>query len=127
MKPVRWAPALIGLVFIGRALASRPALLAPDRWAIAGFVPVTRYKRLTAGAHFVPLGAKPTADDDQGYMTSVAYSPTLGSWIGLGLISRGRERYGERVRAYDPVRGNDIEVEIRHPVFYDFDGGRQRD
>jgi glycine cleavage system aminomethyltransferase T len=123
---------LAGLVsrrkdFIGRIMAARPGLLAADRWALAGFRPVDPDRKLHAGAHFVPLGGKPSADDDQGYMTSVAYSPTLRTWIGLGLISRGRERHGERVRAYDPLRGNDVVVEICPPVFHDPEGGRQRD
>jgi sarcosine oxidase subunit alpha len=57
-------------------------------------------------------------------MTSVAFSPSLGRWIGLGLIARGPERMGERVRAYDPLRGGDVEVEICNPVFIDPDGSR---
>ena len=81
---------------------------------------------MTAGAHFVPLGVRPAAENDQGYMTSVCFSPTLGTSIGLGLIARGHERHGERVRAYDPVRSSDVEVEICDPVFYDKDGDRQR-
>ncbi len=111
---------------IGRMLAERPGLVDPERWRIAGFRPLDPSARLTAGAHFVPLGVKPAADDDQGYMTSVCHSPTLGHSIGLGLITRGHERHGEVVRAYDPVRGRDVEVEICDPVFYDKDGGRQR-
>ena len=59
-------------------------------------------------------------------MTSVAFSPVLDHWIGLGLIARGRERHGERVRAVDPVRNGDIEVEITHPVFLDRDGQRMK-
>ncbi len=59
-------------------------------------------------------------------MTSVAYSPTLGHWIGLGLIKRGAERLGERVRAYDPVRNGDVEVEICSSVFLDPEGARLR-
>jgi sarcosine oxidase subunit alpha len=82
--------------------------------------------RLDAGAHFIPEGAKPEARNDEGYMTSAAFSPTLEHCIGLGLIARGRERYGERVRAYDPVRGGDVLVEICHPVFYDPAGERLR-
>jgi sarcosine oxidase subunit alpha len=112
--------------FIGRAMAEREGLSAPDRWAIAGFRPVDLAARLRAGAHFIPLGAAPGAANDQGYMTSVAFSPSLGHWIGLGLITRGRERRGERVRAYDPVRNGDIEVEITSPVFVDPDGGRMK-
>ena len=37
-----------------------------------------------------------TAANDQGYITSVAFSPTLGHWIGLGLLQYGPQRIGER-------------------------------
>ncbi len=49
-----------------------------------------------------------------------------GQWIGLALVERGRERFGEIARAHDPVRGEDYDVEICNPVFYDPEGGRQR-
>lgn len=65
-------------------------------------------------------------ENDQGYMTSVAYSPELGHSIGLGYIKRGKERLGDVVRAADPVRGKDIEVEIVSPHFVDPEGGRLR-
>jgi sarcosine oxidase subunit alpha len=112
--------------FIGRVMAGRPALVGSDRPALAGFKPVNRAERLRAGAHFLGLGKPADMDNDEGHMTSVAYSPTLGHWIGLGLIKRGAERIGERVRAYDPVRGGDVEVEIRHPTFLDEEGARLR-
>jgi sarcosine oxidase subunit alpha len=57
-------------------------------------------------------------------MTSVAFSPSLGHWIGLGLVKGGRSRSGERIRAYDPVRNGDDEVEICSPVFVDPQGER---
>ncbi len=57
-------------------------------------------------------------------MTSVAFSPMLGHWIGLGVLVRGPQRIGERVRAYDPVRNGDVEVEICNPVFFDAEGAR---
>jgi glycine cleavage system aminomethyltransferase T len=63
-------------------------------------------------------------ENDQGYVTSVAYSPTLGHWIGLGLLSRGPRRIGERIRAYDPVRSGDVQVEVVAPVFLDPEGLR---
>ncbi|MEZ5850836.1 MAG: sarcosine oxidase subunit alpha family protein [Hyphomicrobiaceae bacterium] len=112
--------------FIGRVMAERNALLAPGRWHIAGFKPVDRNRTLRAGAHFLELGASASAENDQGYMTSTCYSPTLGHSIGLGLISRGHQRVGDRVRAYDPVRNGDVVVEICDPVFYDQRGERQR-
>jgi len=112
--------------YIGRVMASRPALTDPDRPAMAGFRPVDRTQRLRAGAHFLPLGAKPIAANDQGHLTSAAFSPVLDHWIGLGLIAYAAARHGERVRAYDPVRGGDIEVEICLPTFVDLEGSRLR-
>ncbi len=112
--------------YIGRVMAERPALLAPDRPTLVGFKPVDRAARLRAGAHFIPEGAEPVAANDQGYMTSVAFSPTLGHWIGLGLLAGGPSRHGERVRACDPVRSGDELVEVCDPVFYDPAGERLR-
>jgi sarcosine oxidase subunit alpha len=99
-------------------------LLAEDRPALAGFRPVDRKARLRAGAHVLPVGAVASIENDQGYMTSVAFSPMLGHWIGLGVFARGPQRIGERVRAYDPVRNGDVEVEICNPVFFDAEGAR---
>jgi methylglutamate dehydrogenase subunit C len=110
--------------FVGRTLAGRPALVIPSRPSLVGFKPVDPAQRLRAGAHFLKLGASATAENDEGYMTSVAYSPHVGSWIGLGLLVGGTERVGERVRAYDPVRNGDIEVEVVSPVFVDPEGER---
>jgi glycine cleavage system aminomethyltransferase T len=109
---------------IGRVMAQRPALLVRDRPALAGFRPVDRTVRLRAGAHFLPVGTAASIEDDQGYMTSVAFSPILGHWIGLGVIARGPQRIGARVRAYDPVRNGDVEVEICNPAFFDPEGAR---
>lgn len=110
--------------FIGRIMAQRPALVAPDRPRLVGLKPVDPRQRLRAGAHFLPLRAAATMENDQGHMTSVAYSPHLGHWIGLGLVKNGPERLGERIRAYDPVRNGDVEVEICQPVFLDPEGAR---
>jgi sarcosine oxidase subunit alpha len=74
----------------------------------------------------VPRGAPADAANDQGWLTSVAFSPSLGHWIGLGLIVRGPEHHGEVVRAVDPVRGGDTEVEVVAPCFIDPEGVRQR-
>jgi sarcosine oxidase subunit alpha len=105
--------------FIGRLMAERPALLDPDRPRVIGFRPIDRGARLRAGAHFVSAGNPATAEHDEGYMTSVAFSPELGHWIGLGLLRRGPDRIGERIRAVDPLRGADLAVEVCSPVFVD--------
>jgi sarcosine oxidase subunit alpha len=110
--------------YIGRVMAQRPALTDPQRPALVGFRPVDRKARLRAGAHFIPVGAAVSGQNDQGHMTSVAFSPMLGHWIGLGVLAGGPQRIGERVRAYDPVRNGDVEVEICNPVFFDPEGAR---
>jgi methylglutamate dehydrogenase subunit C len=110
--------------FIGRVLAQRPGLVDRDRPSLIGIKPVERDVQLRAGAHFLPLHADATLENDEGYVTSVAFSPMLKHWIGLGLIKRGPERIGQHVRAYDPVRGGDVEVEIVSPVFFDPKGVR---
>jgi sarcosine oxidase subunit alpha len=63
---------------------------------------------------------------DEGWMSSVAFSPTLGHSIGLGFIKRGHERLGEVVRAVDPLRGRETRVEIVSPHFVDPEGERLR-
>jgi sarcosine oxidase subunit alpha len=110
--------------FIGRVMAQRPALVAPDRPTLVGFKPVGRPKRLRAGAHFIEVGAVARAENDEGYMTSVAHSPTFNSWIGLGFLKNGPSRVGESVRAVDPVRDEEVEVEVCHPAFVDPTGER---
>ena len=108
--------------YIGRVLGGRPGLNAPDRPALVGVKPSRSDARLRAGAHFLRLGAQPSLANDQGFLSSATFSPTLGHWIGLGFLSGGEKRIGERVRAHDPLSGGDLEIEVTHPVFYDPDG-----
>jgi sarcosine oxidase subunit alpha len=112
--------------YIGRAMAGRPALMAPDRPSLVGVRPVDPANRLSAGAHFLAAGAVAAAANDEGFVTSVACSPSLGHWIGLGFLARGPERHGEIMRAYDPVRSRDTPVVVCNPVFIDPEGARLR-
>jgi sarcosine oxidase subunit alpha len=112
--------------FIGRVMAERPGLTDPERPALVGLRPLEPGRRLRGGAHLLAKGAAPTAANDQGYVTSAACSPSLGGWIGLALLARGRERHGERVVVHDPVRDGDLEAEVVDPVFIDPEGARVR-
>lgn len=112
--------------YIGRAMAARPALMDPNRAALVGLRPGNTSARFWAGAHLLPAGAAATAANDQGHITSVAYSPTLGHWIGLGLLNGGAARHGDLVTAHDPVRGYRVDLEVCSPVFYDPEGHRVR-
>jgi sarcosine oxidase subunit alpha len=112
--------------YIGRVMAGREALTAPNRQVVVGLKPVDAAARLRGGAHIIPKGAVPGPTTDQGYVTSVCYSPMLRQWIGLALVERGRERHGEIVTVHDPLRAADVLAEITRPVFYDPEGVRQR-
>lgn len=105
--------------YVGRLLRTRPVLEDPDRPVFVGVKPIDRQDRLRAGAHFLGVDATPGIANDEGYLSSVAFSPTLGHWIGLGFLKRGPGRIGERIRAYDPVRGGDIVCEVCPPCFVD--------
>ena len=110
--------------YIGRVLADRPALADPDRMRVVGLKPLDPAKRLRAGAHLLPANAATVAEHDQGVVTSVAFSPSLGHWVGLALLQRGPERLGERIRAVDLVRDADVEVDVCAPCFVDPQGER---
>ncbi|XSG83038.1 MAG: sarcosine oxidase subunit alpha family protein [Methyloligella sp. ZOD6] len=111
---------------IGNTLSERPELNREDGLRLVGFRPVDRGQQLKAGWHFLPKGAPADMTHDEGWMTSVAFSPSLGHSIGLGFIKRGGERMGEIVRAVSPATNVDIEVEIVSPHFIDPEGERLR-
>jgi sarcosine oxidase subunit alpha len=112
--------------FVGRLMAGRPALIDPSRPSLVGLRPVDRTDRLRNGAHLFAPGATPSPDSDDGFITSTAFSPSLGHWIGLGLLARGPERLGERIRVYEPIRSSDVEAEIVAPIFLDPEGEKLR-
>jgi heterotetrameric sarcosine oxidase alpha subunit len=111
---------------IGGVLAGRPALTDPERPTLVGFKPVDQQARLRAGAHLIPMVAAPLAANDLGVVTSVAFSPSLSHWIGLGLLAGGQKMFGRRVRVVDPVRNGNVEVEVCAPCFIDAAGERLR-
>lgn len=111
---------------IGNMMSERPNLIREDANRLVGFIPVDKSYMLTAGAHFIRKGQASTTENDEGWMTSVAFSPSLGHSIGLGFIKKGHERMGEIVTACNPLQGNDIDVEIVSAHFVDPEGERLR-
>ena len=55
-----------------------------------------------------------------------ATHPISDQHIGLGFLKRGGERHGDIIRAWDGVRGTDVDVEITSPHMFDPEGGLQR-
>ena len=111
---------------IGNILSERPEMNREGGLEMMGFRPVDRSEQLAAGAHFLAPGREAVTENDEGWMTSVAWSPELGHSIGLGFIRNGHARIGETVRAWDGVRGRDVAVEIVSAHFLDPDGERLR-
>jgi sarcosine oxidase subunit alpha len=120
--------------YVGRALSQRPALREPGRPTLVGLKPLDRSQRLRAGAHLLGEGRAPGAAGDEGYVTSVAFSPTLGHWIALALLAHGPQRHGQSIEVHDPLRDSRIDsrinsrilAEVCDPVFLDPSGERLR-
>ncbi len=111
---------------IGKTLSQRPEMNNEDAIRLVGFRPVDRSLKLIAGSHFINKDDEAKMANDQGWMTSVAYSPSLGHSIGLGFIKSGHERMGEIVRAVSPIHNTEMDVEIVSAHFIDPEGERLR-
>ena len=111
---------------IGSKLSERPGLNEEDALSLVGLKPVDPDLKVTAGGHLMNAGGPVDAAHDQGYVTSAAYSPTMGSMIGLGFLKDGANRLGERMRLVSPVTDLTVEVEITSAHFVDPEGERLR-
>ncbi|SFS04153.1 sarcosine oxidase subunit alpha family protein [Yoonia litorea] len=111
---------------IGKAAAARPGLLGESRQQLVGLKSKGVDHALSAGAHLFDKGASHSRVNSKGYVTSVCYSPTIGTHLGLGFLENGRARHGEVIVLRDHLRNITEEVEVCDPVFFDQDGGRAR-
>ncbi|MFT9015062.1 MAG: sarcosine oxidase subunit alpha family protein [Acetobacter sp.] len=110
--------------FIGRTMAQRPVLTDPARPTLVGLQPLRATDVLAAGAHLLPQGATASAEADQGWISSAAWSPTVGSWIALGFLTNGPARLGETVAVHNPLAGTVVNARVVSPVFVDPEGER---
>lgn len=111
---------------IGRVLAGRPHLIREDDYRLVGLVPVVPEDTLLSGAHLMTVGEAAIAQNDQGWVTSAAYSPHLKSSIGLAFLKSGDKRHGEVIRAVNPLGGSEFEATVSSPHFIDPEGERLR-
>ena len=102
--------------FVGNVLSRRSELNKGGIVKLVGFKPANKEIELKAGAHFISLG-KEACTKNEGWMSSLAFSPSLNHSIGLGFIKNGNNRIGEIVNAVIKIRKNNIEVEIVSPIF----------
>ena len=111
---------------IGSTLSEREGLNQPDALRLVGFRPVDPQHSFAAGSHLIGKDAEANAANDQGYLTSVAFSPSLGHSIGLGYLKNGAARTGEILRAVNPVQNAETLVEVVSAHFIDPEGERLR-
>ncbi|WP_390910759.1 sarcosine oxidase subunit alpha family protein [Pseudosulfitobacter sp. SM2401] len=111
---------------IGSKLSEREGLNQDDALNLVGIKPLDAGDKVTAGGHLMNADGPVDAKHDQGYVTSAAFSPSLGSMIGLGFVKNGSDRLGEKMRLVSPVTDLNVDVEIVSAHFVDPEGGRQR-
>lgn len=111
---------------IGSVLSEREGLNLEDALRQVGFKPLDATFEITAGSHLMNVGDPANAANDQGYITSAAYSPILESSIGIGFLKNGHQRIGDVVRMMNPLEGRDILVEVCSAHFVDPEGERLR-
>ncbi len=109
------------------AIMSRREGLAADRRRLVGLKPVDPAATVTPGAHLFSEGAARSMATDQGWITSAAYSPHVGSSIGLGFLEEGDSRMGEILVAANPLEGQETRLEVVSAHFIDPEGERLRD
>lgn len=101
---------------VGRELLARPAFQDPQRSRLVGLQAESTAERFLAGAQLTVGGADTVS---VGHITSSAYSPVLGRWVGMALLSRLQAREGQRLIARDPLRGLTTAVTVVSPVHFD--------
>ena len=107
--------------FVGRRSTMRAEGLREDRRQLVGLEVTDGGPPLAAGAHVLPPEAT-EARGTQGWVTSSVHSPTLGRPLAMGLIERGTQRMGEKVKVWDLDTWR--EARIADPRFYDPAGER---
>jgi heterotetrameric sarcosine oxidase alpha subunit len=110
--------------FIGKALLSREGMVAQDRPSLVGVKPLDPATTFKTGSHILADGATPSLENDQGYVTSSCYSPTLGSTIGLALVKHGPKRHGEHVTVWNDLKNEYTRAVLCSPVFFDPENGK---
>jgi len=105
--------------FVGRRSLLRPAASDTDRLQLVALSPADGRTRLPVGAQIAP-GLPPTRSE--GYVTSSYMSPSLGAPVALGMLSRGSQRMGERIRVHH--LGTVLEAVVVKAPFVDAAGER---
>ena len=110
--------------YIGRMMAGREGLTDKNRQCVVGIKPCDAKDKIRSGSHILKENDAPSMAADQGYISSVAWSPMLNMWLGLALIANGGARRGEVVKIFDGVRNIHMFGQICDPVHFDREHAR---
>ncbi len=103
--------------FIGSAMMDRIGMTEADRLQLVGLISLDG-RPLNGGAHIVEQVDRANPHGSLGHITAACYSPALGQYIGLALVSGGKARHGTRAFTSDPLRDRFGPVEIvSHHMF----------
>ena len=109
--------------YIGSAMRKRGVLGDSNREKLVGIFPKDKQQTFDAGT--IICKKNEVKGFGIGRITSVTHSPELGHWIGLGFISGGFEKWKNiTVIGSDPVRNNELALEIVSPHMVDPEGER---
>ena len=111
---------------IGMVLSAREGMNVDSGYRLVGARPVDPAGSLSAGSHFMEVGAPVELASDGGWLTSKVFSPHLGCDIALGYLKAGDQKLGQQMRAVNFLTDTDTLVEIVSPHFFDPEGGRLR-
>jgi sarcosine oxidase subunit alpha len=109
--------------FIGSAMVGREGLVQEGRLQLVG-VKSLDGRALNGGAHIVEQASISEIVPSLGHVTAACYSPQLGAYAGLALVSDGKKRIGQKLILSDPLRNMTMPVEIISPVMVDPEGSR---
>ena len=109
--------------YIGRELAKRPDLNAPERWSLVGIECLEDDKRLRGGAILFAAGEE-IKGHGRGYITSVTWSTELDKFIALGLYQGGLKSEGQEIVCAFPLKDEQVRARIVLPHFIDRQGAR---
>ena len=109
--------------FIGSAMMDREGLIASDRLELVGLISLDN-RPLSGGAHIVMEADPENPHGSLGHITAACFSPALGKYIALALVSGGKALHGKRAQVSDPLRNRFGPVEIVSNHFFDPEGKR---
>ena len=120
--------------FIGRVMAGREALVAPDRQVVVGIKPVDRARRLRSGAHIIPKGRARRTRHRPGlcHLGLLLADARPVDRAGAGRArprAHRRDRAGARSTARRGLRGRTLQSRLlrsgrRAPAWLSFHGSR---